>query len=259
MAKAKWVAFPHAGEYAYQGAALKKHWTRLHRGDCEPFPRDQALQQAWRLYHAGAFQQAAEAGRSLGGAGGHVAVKATTIYATHLETARARKLELFEEAMRLAESTLAQRSADANAHYFFALAAGRYSQGISVAKALAQGLGGRIKQALDRALELEPAHADANIALGAWHAEIVAKIGAVVGGLTYGASREAAVEHFQRALKLNPDSAVARIEYANGLALLFGKARLAQAEALYAEAAQQEPMDAMERLDVDLARAELED
>jgi tetratricopeptide (TPR) repeat protein len=259
MAKARWVRLPQAAEYVYEGAALKKHWARLHRGDCEPFPREEALQQAWRLYHAGAFQQAAQAGRSLGGAGGHVAVKATTIYATYLETAQPSKLKLFEEAMRLAEQTLAQRPDDANAHYFHALAAGRYSQGISVAKALAQGLGGRIKQALDRALELEPAHADANIALGAWHAEIIAKVGALVGGLTYGASREAAVEHFQQALKLNPDSAVARIEYANGLALLFGKAQLARAEALYAEAARQKPMDAMERLDVELAQAELED
>jgi tetratricopeptide (TPR) repeat protein len=259
MATAQWVRFPHEGEYAYPGTELKKHWARLHRGDCEPFPRNQALQDAWRLYHAGAFQKAAQAGRALGGAGGHVAVKATTIYGTYLETAQPKKVKLFEEAMRLAEQTLTSRPSDTNAHYFYALAAGRYSQGISVAKALAQGLGGRIKQALDRALELEPAHADANIALGAWHAEIIAKVGAVVGGLTYGASREAAVEHFQRALKLNPDSAIARIEYANGLALLFGKARLAQAEALYAEAAQQEPMDAMERLDVELARAELED
>jgi tetratricopeptide (TPR) repeat protein len=168
-------------------------------------------------------------------------------------------VQLFEEAMRLAEQTLARRPDDANAHYFYALAAGRYSQGISVAKALTQGLGGRIRQALDRALELEPAHADANIALGAWHAEIIAKVGAMVGSLTYGASREAAVEHFQRALKLNPDSAIARIEYANGLALLFGQVRLAQAEALYAEAARQKPLDAMERLDVELAQAELED
>src|SRR5512134_1726029 len=170
MAKTSWVPFPHPAEYVYEGAALKKRWARLHRGDCEPFPKNEALQQAWRLYHAGAFQQAAEAGRALDGAGGHVAVKATTIYATYLEKARPQKLKLFEEAMRLAEWTLAQRPADANGHYFYALAAGRYSQGISIAKALAQGLGGRIKQALDRALELQPAHADANIALGAWHA-----------------------------------------------------------------------------------------
>ena len=38
---AKWTAFPHDGAaYTYDGAALKKNWARLHRGDCEPFPKD---------------------------------------------------------------------------------------------------------------------------------------------------------------------------------------------------------------------------
>ena len=45
----------------------------------------------------------------------------------------------------------------------------------------------------------------------------------MVGGLTYGAKKDAALEHFQKALKLNPDSAIARIEYANGLVTMFGK------------------------------------
>jgi tetratricopeptide (TPR) repeat protein len=81
----------------------------------------------------------------------------------------------------------------------------------------------------------------------------------MVGKLTYGASKDAAVEHFQKALKLNPESAIARIEYANGLVLLFGKDRMKEAETLYAEAATQKPADAMERLDVEAAKAELED
>ena len=62
----------------------------------------------------------------------------------------------------------------------------------------------------------------------------------------------------RRRLKLNPDSAIARIEYANGLIMLFGKARIADAEKLYQEAAACKPADAMERLDVELARSELE-
>jgi tetratricopeptide (TPR) repeat protein len=76
--------------------------------------------------------------------------------------------------------------------------------------------------------------------------------------MTYGAKKDSALEHFQKALKLNPDSAIARIEYANGLILLFGKARIADAENLYKEAAACKPADAMERLDVELARSELE-
>ena len=48
------------------------------------------------------------------------------------------------------------------------------------------------------------------------------------------------------------------VEYANGLIMLFGKARMADAEKLYREAAACKPADAMERLDVEGARSELE-
>jgi hypothetical protein len=257
MAKSEWVPFAHGRAYRYDGAALKKHWERLHCGDREPYPADTALQQAWRLFHAGEFQAAAELGRKLGGAGHHPAVKATVMQATYLEREPV-KTRLLEEAMHLAGGTRKQRGSDANASYFYALAAGRYSQCISVGKALAQGLGGQIKDALTAALKLEPRHADAHIAFGAWHAEILRKVGAAIGGLTYGADRAAAEAHFKAALELNPHSAIARIEYANALALMFGQARLAQAEALYAQAAQQSPADAMEHLDVALARSELE-
>jgi tetratricopeptide (TPR) repeat protein len=260
MAKSGWTKFPHPDKaYGYDGAALKKHWDRLHRGDCEPFPKDEALQDAWRHYHAGEFGEAVAAGLDAGVEGYNVANKAAAIYATHLEKAGAKKVKLLEEAMERGAEAMKARPRDANAHYFYAMAAGRYSQEISVAKALAQGLGGRIKEALLQALKLQPKHADAHIALGAWHAEIIGKVGAMVGGLTYGAKKDAALEHFQKALKLNPDSAIARIEYANGLVTLFGKEKLKEAEKLYAEAAKQKPLDAMERLDVEAARAELAD
>ena len=59
-------------------------------------------------------------------------------------------------------------------------------------------------------------------------------------------------------MKLFPESAIARIEFANGLILLHGKTRLADATKLYEEAAARKPMDAMERLDVELAKSELE-
>jgi len=128
-----------------------------------------------------------------------------------------------------------------------------------VTQALAQGLGGRIKASLDRTLALERRHADAHIALGAYHAEVINKIGAFIGGLTYGASSEAGVKHFETALKLNPQSAIARIEYANGLILMFGEEKRRRATALYAEAAACEPADAMDRLDVERAKAGMKD
>ena len=77
----------------------------------------------------------------------------------------------------------------------------------------------------------------------------------MIGGMTYGAKRDKALKHYQHALELNPDSAIARIEYANGLVMLDGKKALKEAEALYADAAKFEAADAMERLDVELAEA----
>jgi len=257
MAK-KWAKFPHPDKaYLYDGASLKLHWARLHRGDGEPFPKDASAVEAWRLYHAGDYERAVETGTAAGGAAMNAAIKAQAIYANYLEKQEKAKLALFEEAAAWASERRSAAPKDANAHYLYAYALGRYSQGISVAKALAQGFGGKVKDALTAALKLAPSHADAHTAFGAYQAEVINKVGGLVAGMTYGAKKESALEHYQKALKLNPDSAIARIEYANGLILLFGKERLDEATKLYEQAAKCKPADAMERLDVELAKEEL--
>jgi tetratricopeptide (TPR) repeat protein len=259
MAKTTWKKFPYPDKhFAYGGTALKKNWERLHRGDGEPYPDDEAAQDAWRAYHAGDFAKAVDIGLAAGPAGINAANKAAMIHANYLEDDEAAKLQLFEE---IAERCVVLQRADpanANAWYFHAYALGRYSQGISVAKALAQGLGGKIKESLDQALKLQPSHADAHIALGTWHAEIIDKVGSLVGGLTYGAKKEASEKHFRTALDLNPDSAIARTEYADGLVMLFGRSRMKDAEKLYEEAVACTPADAMEKLDIEAAKAEMD-
>ena len=257
---AKWTAFPHADKaYVYDAATLKKNWDRLHRGDCEPFPKDAKVQQAWIAYHAGEFEKAAELGLKAGTAGYAAANKAACIYANYLEKSEATRLRLYQEAAARCEALQKQEPMNVNAWYLHAYALGRYSQGISVAKALAQGLGGKIKASLDQALKLSPKHADAHIASGTYHAEIIDKVGSMIGGMTYGAKKETGVGHFEKALKLNPDSAVARIEFANGMIMMLGKAKMKDAEKLYLDASKCKPADAMERLDVELAKSELED
>jgi len=255
---AKWVDFPYADErYEYTPATLKKRWSRLHRSDCEPFPKDDAAVAAWIAYHAGRFGEAIEGGIAAGPAGIRAANKAACVYAEYLETSDTRKAKLLQEAGARAESQQMSEPQNPNAFYLYAFAIGRYSQQISVAKALAQGLGGKVRDALVRAIALQPKHADAHIALGTFHAEVVDKVGALIANVTYGAKREEAYRLFKRALELNPESAIARIEYANALAMLDGKKRLKEAETLYAQAAECEPLDAMERLDVEAAREEL--
>jgi tetratricopeptide (TPR) repeat protein len=255
---AKWIAFPYDDGYRYDASALKKHWTRLHTGDAEPLPKDDKVLAAWSLFHAGDFQKAFDAGLKAGGAGVTVANKAQCIYANYLEKSEKNKLAMLLEASERAEAQQAAEPKNPNAWYWQAYALGRYSQGISVAKALAQGLGGKVKSALETTIKLAPKHADAHIALGSFHAEVIDKVGKLLGR-TQGADAATGLKMFKEALKLNPGSAIAMIEYANGLVMLEGDKRMKEAEQLYADAAACKPMDAMERLDVEMAKAELED
>ncbi|MEJ6000637.1 hypothetical protein [Paucibacter soli] len=256
---AKWTAFPYDNAaFIYDAASLKKNWARLHAGDAEPWPKDAAVVQAWIHFHAGEFQKAYEAGLAAEGAGITVANKAQAIYANYLEKKEKTKLEMFLEVAERADIQQGSEPKNPNAYYWQAYAIGRYGQGISVAKALAQGLGSKVKNALEKAIELQPKHADAHIALGAFHAEVIDKVGKLLGK-TQGADTATGLKMFEQALKLNPSSAIAMIERANGLVMLEGDKRMKQAEALYAEAAACTPMDAMECLDVELAREELED
>ncbi len=256
---AKWNVFPHAGDYSFDAGSVRRQWSRLHAGDAEPCPADAAVLEAWALYHNGEFQKAADAGLKAGGAGLTVANKAACTYATYLENKEKARLDLFMEVATRAQEQAVQDPKNPNAWYFQAYALGRYSQGISVAKALAQGLGSRVKDSLERAIQLQPRHADAHVSLGAFHAEVIDKVGSLIGGMTYGAKKDVGLRMFQDALKLNPGSAIAMIEYANGLVMLEGEKGMKEATRLYEQAAAAKPLDATERLDVELACTQLAD
>jgi hypothetical protein len=256
---AAWTAFPYdAAGYAYGEAALAAHWPRLHRGDAQPFPQDPAVRAAWALFHAGEFQRARDAGLAAGGAGVGVANKAQAVHANYLERRETARRAMFLEIVERAEAAVRADDRDVAAHYWLAYALGRYSQGISVAEALAQRLGLRVKRALETAIALEPAHIDARIALGAFHAEVIDRVGRTAGK-AQGADAGAGLKMFKEAMALHPESAIAKVGYANGLMMIEGDRRRQDADRLYAEAAACEPRDAAERLDVEMAKAALED
>ena len=256
---AKWSAFPHAGDYTFDAGSVRRQWARLHAGDAEPCPTDTAVLEAWALFHNGDFQKAADAGLKAGDAGLAVANKATCVYATYLENKEKVRLDLFMEVANRAQEQAARDPKNPSAWYLQAYALGRYSQGISVAKALAQGLGTRVKESLEKTIQLQPRHADAHVALGAFHAEVIDKVGSLIGGMTYGAKKDVGLRLFKDALKLNPGSAIAMVEYANGLVMLEGDKGMKEATRLYEQAAASKPVDATERLDVELARTQLAD
>jgi hypothetical protein len=278
MPKSRWKAFPYPeADYEYSGVALRNHWQRLHCGDCEGFPDEALLRRliatspeleptgpldkavshlrdAWRAYHRGDFGEAVAQGLAVGRLGYNVANKAANIYATYLAPNPGAARALYKETVLRAEELQECAPKLPNAWYFHAQALGRHSQSISITEALAEGLATKVKSSLDRTIALEPRHADAHIAFGTYHAEIVNKVGGLVGSLVYGASRDAAVKNFDAALRLNPLSAIARIEYAEALTSLFGRKLADKVAHLYADAAAHHPVDAMERFDCELAK-----
>jgi tetratricopeptide (TPR) repeat protein len=265
--------------------ALRTRWERLHDGDREPYPDEKrvaklakqsasfeswvdahggpaavaaGVQEAWRDFHAGEFIRAIEVGGKLGALGATAANKAAAIYSQYQGRSEARGLKLLEAARERGERAIELLPEYANAHYMLALALGRYSQRISIVRALAEGLATRVRTELDKTLELEPHHADAHIALGLFNAEIVSQLGPLIARVTYQVSQEAAIEHFRRAVKLAPKSPIAHIEYAQGLLLLDADSNREQARELYAQAAACKPADAMEQLDVERAKRGLD-
>jgi tetratricopeptide (TPR) repeat protein len=281
--KARWADFPYAdAKFDYTGAKLVKAWKKLHAGDAEPFPDEArvagllsahpklgksaqaaeiatALADAWRAFHRGDFQEAYEAGLALGPIGTSVAIKAAGIHAVHLLDDDKAREQRFAELVKLAEAAVTALPNEANSHFRHAFALGRYSQCISIAKALTQGLAGKVKVSLDRAIELESRHAEAHTALGLYHAEVVSKVGGLIAGLTYGAKAATGEALLKRAIELTPESPIAHIEYGNGLMLLYGSRKEDQAAGEYEKATQLKPLDAMERLDIAFAASQIED
>ena len=282
---AQWNKFPHDNSaYLFRGSDLHDSWSDLHRGDCVEFPDanwvEQCLEQApdaapesfdgdfsalaeiiqdaWRCYHAGDFQKATVLASQCGVLGHGPANKAAGIYATYLEPDEATARACFLSAVERAEVAIDVLPDDPNSHYFHAFNLGRYSQSISIVKALSQGLGGKIQASLENAIYLQAEHADANLALGMYYAEVIEKVGKMLGKLTYGATPAKSLKHFERALELTPDAPIAHIEYGNGLYLLFGDDKLDEVTDLYVKATELEPIDAMAKLDIEAALAELE-
>jgi tetratricopeptide (TPR) repeat protein len=259
---------------------LEARWDHLHEGDREPWPEEAGiaalarkqipfgswlrmcdgpgavaddLRRAWLEFHRGHFRKAIELGNDLGPLGACVANKAAAVDTLYARESPQVLAEL-NAAIERGEKAIEVLPDYPNAHYTLALVLGRYSQRISILKALAAGLAGRVRTHLDTTLKLDGRHAEAHVALGLYHAEIVSKLGALAAALTYGASEKDALEHLRRAVHLAPSSPIARVEYANGLLLLDADRYRDQARELYEQAAAFAPADAMEQADVERAK-----
>jgi tetratricopeptide (TPR) repeat protein len=249
-----WNPFPHTGSYSWNALSVASAWDRLHRGDKEPLPHELGALNSWAHFHNGELESAFKEGMRHGTSGAHAAIKALCIQARYLERDGKRQQAMFKEAARLAEEQIQKHPTHANAHFFFAYALGRYSHSVSVVKALAQGHGARISGALQEALRLCPDHVDARVALATYHSDVIDKVGPMVAQMSYGAKKATGLQLFEEALGLWPDSPIALIHYGASLVRMEGDSKRPEARLIYERTLALEPLDALEKLEIELAR-----
>ncbi|MGH8212203.1 MAG: hypothetical protein ACREPP_03090 [Rhodanobacteraceae bacterium] len=281
MADWNWKPFPRPdAAFEYVGERLREAWPRLHAGDHETFPDEagiaealaaearlgdhllgtdapgiaKTLQEAWRAYHRGDFRQAWELGNSAGPLGTSVAVAAAGVHARFLLDDERERVVCDEALVHRASDAIDLLPLNANSHFRYAWALGLLSREVSTMQVLGEGLGSKLHAALDAALELDADHAEAHTASGLYHAQVIEKIGAALARLTWRIDPEAAEAHLRTAIRLTPDAPSAWIGLGIGLESLEAKAHAAESADALRTAAEMQPIDARQALEIGYAR-----
>lgn len=182
----------------------------------------QTLSAAQALYDQGSWQEAATAAAALKTSAGLALAAEATTAGAGLSPDSAKKA-LFQKAQDYAKQAISLDKNNPNAYFELARAQGRLAQYSGILNSL--GLAGDMKKNLDQAIKLRPNMASAYVALGLWHANLVSKGGAAT--LLTGAKKNQITPNFEKAIALEPNEAVHRIEYANALLLQGNKAAAA--------------------------------
>ena len=212
----------------------------------------QSIEAARAVQDEGRFTEAADLGEEVGTSDGYALAAESLAIHGYYVAEDSEKGALFERAMRLAEEAVRLDPASSEAHLQSAHAMGRYAQTIGAVKALAQGYAGKVRKAIENALDRDPEMAAAHLSLATWHAETINGAG-LAARVVFGASRKKALAHYERALELAPNEKLAYFEYALGLLLLKKKKDRKKARDLLARAIETPAKDAYDRLLHELA------
>ena len=209
----------------------------------------QSVQAATSLFDQGKWQEAAAAAVALNSSDGFaLAAEATTAGSALVPDNQ--KKALFEKAQGYAKQAIAKDKNNAEAYFEMARAQGRLAQFSGILQSL--GLAGDMKKNLDMAIKLDPKLTGAYVALGLWNANLVAK--GFIAVRASGADKAQIVPNFEKAISLEPDVAIHRLEYANALIL---QGRKADAAAQLQKAVSIPANTFWEKRDLEAAKATL--
>lgn len=176
-----------------------------------------SLEEAQALYDAGHYSAAADMGEAIGTPEGLTLGAKALLGKTSLLTRKDRSLDDVGRATAMAERAFEIEPNNLNAHLQYAVSLGIRGRLISKFRAQMEGLPGRAEEHLLIGLELAPDHAWANAFYAAWHIEVTRGGGATLAKTMYGATLDKGIGIYDRALTLQPLSAVLPYEYAQVL------------------------------------------
>ncbi len=205
----------------------------------------------------GRYLEAADLAESLDTSDGYALATDALAVHGHYLAADADKQSLLQRARNLADKAVALDETSAVARLQVAHAMGRYAQSIGPTKALRQGFVGGSRETIEAALELDPDLARARLSLASWHADVVAGFGRMLARVTYGATVQAAMHNYERALDLAPDDKFAYYEFARGLSALGGRKERTRIRELLGQALKLPVRNDFERIIHERATAKL--
>jgi Tfp pilus assembly protein PilF len=164
------------------------------------------------LIDEGRFQQAYEEALAQGTAAGYaLAAQAASYYAGYKASDAKTKEAWFSKAEAAAKKAIAADPAYPEGYFELARAQGRLSQFRGILASL--NLASSVRDNLKKALELNPKHDGALVALALWNLELAQK----GVGWMYGASIKRVEPLFQQAIQINPTAIAHRLEYGGAL------------------------------------------
>ena len=198
--------------------ALLTLWSANASADVD---RPPSFAEAEALYVEGKFLPSASMAWELQTAPGlALAARGLLAYATTTAPPEER-FALIDRAEELAQQALALDETVVEGHLQLVVAIGHRAKAQGAVMSQIEGLAGKTRSHIDRALELEPDNPWALAISGGWHMELARRDPIGITVLLFGARRSSGMADFERALELDPTNAVLHVQY--GLTLLEAK------------------------------------
>ena len=167
----------------------------------------------------GNFLAAAEMAAELNNADGYaLAAESLSVYGYHIATGQEQE-DIFATATEYGLEAVRLDPRNVQAHLQLAHAMGRYAQVVGVIEVLGNRYVGRVRDAVETAVELDPESPLAHLGIAVWHAEALDKAG-IIARLLFGASSARALEHIDLALEYGSELKVVQLETGYSLLLL---------------------------------------